>query len=131
MSDFAAMVLATIVFKTLIAMSGITCITLGYRLFCQGVFNQAGDITARHDQTSLTIKNGSPGTVLAVLGASLLGTTAWRGIHFDYVPNGNVVVAPVSVTHDLDSRIKILEGNANAIAKAETKLKIAKAEGVH
>lgn len=53
--------------------AGFGCIVMGYKLFVLGVMPQNGsDIDVKYREVRLTIKNASPGTILALVGLAMI-----------------------------------------------------------
>jgi len=53
----------------------------GYRLFCQGIGERAGDLRAETRGIKIVATRLTPGTFFALLGAAIIAVTVWRGIN--------------------------------------------------
>jgi hypothetical protein len=83
MSDFAAMLLATVSYKISLVLSGSFLAYLGYRLYCRGVLDAEGELKARSGDRSFVLRRVAPGAFFALFGTCIVGIVGWQGIHFD------------------------------------------------
>lgn len=97
MSDFAATLIASVVYKLAVLSSGTACVAMGYKLFKLGVFGQAGDFSFESEGRSFTVRRAAPGTVLGLFGAVVIGITVHRG--FDVTYGQTPVSEPIANSH--------------------------------
>jgi hypothetical protein len=79
-----ASILAITLYKLSCLIIGCLICFLGYSLFRHGAWGNAGDLDAKFKSGRLLLKSGAPGTFFAVLGASVVVSTIWHGMTFDY-----------------------------------------------
>lgn len=59
---------------------GLACCFMGYRLFMNGIWGEAGDLNAEFGNNKLVLKKAAPGTFFAVLGTIVICFTLWKGL---------------------------------------------------
>jgi len=72
-----AFIIYLIFYRIAIIVAGIWCITLGYRLFCKGVWphtekNNNSEFSAEFDKVKFNFKNAAPGSLFAFFGIILI-----------------------------------------------------------
>ena len=75
---------------------GIVALILGALLFRWGVSGEAS-LVAQHDQTKLQLTNASPGILVALFGALLLGSSLFSPLRIDPAAAASVAQAAQSV----------------------------------
>lgn len=56
---------------------------MGYRLFMSGIWGDAGSAEGAFGDNTLIIKKAAPGTFFAILGATIIVSTIWKGMEFE------------------------------------------------
>lgn len=59
---------------------GLASCFMGYRLFMNGIWGNAGDLNAKFGDNKLVLKKAAPGTFFAVLGTIIICFTLWKGL---------------------------------------------------
>lgn len=60
---------------------------LGYKLFMNGIWGEAGDVDAKFKDGSIVIRSAAPGTFFALFGAIIIGVTILKGWDVDVSSN--------------------------------------------
>jgi hypothetical protein len=79
MSEGLAIILGFTLYKVTGLLIGAFSCWLGYQLFRNGLWNSAGDVTAKYSKASIVIKSAAPGTFFAILGAGMMIAVVWKG----------------------------------------------------
>jgi hypothetical protein len=83
MSDFAGALILVGIYRAAVLVVGLCFGTMGYKLFAQGVYGNAGDFKASSGKFSVTLKNGAPGIFFALFGMAVVVGNIWKGIDID------------------------------------------------
>ncbi len=112
MTEFSQTVIALTIYRLFTVLIGLSFAFLGYKLFCHGIYDKAGDLKATLGERYIILKEAAPGTFFALFGVVVISISLWRGIEIDInrtktaIPNssqssrGNVFASP-----QLDSNI--------------------------
>jgi|GEM_PF-1782736 len=79
--DFAETI-SLLIFKISIVFAAVFIIFLGYKLFCKGIFDNAGSLNAEFNFKKIVLKQGAPGTFFVLFGTIILSFATWKGINF-------------------------------------------------
>lgn len=72
----------TFLYKIICLLVGLTCITLGYRLFVKGIFNESGDLESSWKSMKLIVRKAAPGTYFVLFGSLIIAFTIYKGLEF-------------------------------------------------
>ena len=72
-----------------IVIGGIS-ISLGYKLFMNGIWGNAGDLDVKFEKSNVVLRSAAPGSFFAVLGAAVLIFTIINGYHFKLTSNSDI-----------------------------------------
>ncbi len=71
---------------------------MGYRLFINGIWGNAGELDAGYDDTKIILKKAAPGTFFALFGALIISVTLYKGLEFnDYSSKTDGAIEPTIV----------------------------------
>lgn len=100
MTTDSSIILAITTYKVLSLATGTALAWMGFKLFKEGIWGNAGDVETAFKDNKLIIKNGAPGTFFAVLGAAIVVATVVQGISFNaqYGPTDAGLAAALSAT---------------------------------
>lgn len=79
MSDLVQVTIIVTLFRTALIFVGLSFAYLGYKLFCAGVYEHAGDLRAAWGESNLILKQAAPGTLFALFGVAVIGISMFRG----------------------------------------------------
>ena len=83
MSEFNQIVLLLTFYRIVTVLIGLAFAVLGYKLFCRGVYDKAGELKAAWGDRHLVLKQAAPGTIFALFGVVVIAIGLWRGIEID------------------------------------------------
>ncbi len=69
-----------VIYKVMSLLVGLASCFMGYRLFMNGIWGEAGDLNAEFGDNKLVLKKAAPGTFFAVLGTIVICFTLWKGL---------------------------------------------------
>jgi len=64
-------------------LTGLSIISLGYKLFVKGVFSESGDVEGSFKDYKLIVKKAAPGTYFVLFGSLIIGLIVFKGISID------------------------------------------------
>lgn len=79
MSDFVLTIAIVTLFRTVMVLVGVSFAYLGYKLFCRGIYDKAGDMEATWGKNKLLLKQAAPGTFFALFGVIVIAISIWKG----------------------------------------------------
>lgn len=97
MTEFVQVTIILVIYRCITVLVGLAIVYWGYRLFCVGVYEKAGDLKAAWGEGHLTLKQATPGTFFALFGAVVIAFSIWRGIHVETTrerPSESTAVEP-------------------------------------
>ena len=82
MSEANSLMLYMTIYKSTASLVGLGFAYMGYRLFVQGIFTEAGELTTNWEDRSLVLRKAAPGTFFALFGTVVVCLSIWRGLTF-------------------------------------------------
>ncbi|MDW3192083.1 MAG: hypothetical protein R8G66_06955 [Cytophagales bacterium] len=106
-----SIVWGVVIYKVMSLLVGLASCYMGYRLFMNGVWGEAGDLNAQFGDNKLVLKKAAPGTFFAVLGTVVICFTLWKGLDIDQKENGARIstVEPPKKTADPKEKEEVLD----------------------
>lgn len=83
MSTESIALIVILTYKLVTLFSGTLIIYMGYRLFTEGLFSEAGHLDGRFGQHRILLKRAAPGTFFALFGALVLLVSIVIGFDVD------------------------------------------------
>jgi hypothetical protein len=75
-------------YKITCLLTGLSIISLGYKLFVKGIFSESGDVEGSFKDYKLIIKKAAPGTYFVLFGSLIIGLVIFKGISTDETLTG-------------------------------------------
>jgi hypothetical protein len=79
-TTFTLTVLILGLYRIVAIMAGVGIAWMGFRLFCFGVFDKAGELAFEVGRNKLLLKRAAPGTFFSVCGTAIVIVTLYRGM---------------------------------------------------
>jgi hypothetical protein len=83
MVAYGEIFLGLLFYRILVVLTGLAFSILGYKLFCRGVYEKAGELKAAWGDRHLILKQAAPGTFFALFGVVIIAGSLWRGFEVD------------------------------------------------
>ncbi len=80
-SDVQLSVFSLLIYKVLSLSSGVFLSWLGYKLFQNGVWGNAGELSGKYKDNELLLKSAAPGTFFVVLGSLIILVSVFSGFN--------------------------------------------------
>ena len=80
MNEAHTLMLSLTLYKVITILAGLAFAFMGYKLFINGIFTEAGELSTNWEDKHLVLKKAAPGTFFAVLGTLIVCVSLWRGL---------------------------------------------------
>ncbi|MFL0811617.1 MAG: hypothetical protein K6L76_14450 [Agarilytica sp.] len=84
MESDLAIILSMTAYKIISLVVGVLFSYMGYKLFMNSVWGEAGDIDSTFGDNRIVIKKAAPGTFFSIFGAIIVGATIIKGLEYDH-----------------------------------------------
>lgn len=78
-----------VTYRIFTILAGTVIVYLGYRLFVLGIFEKAGELSAKWQGKSLAIRQAAPGTFFALFGSVIICVSIWKGVNLSVTSNSD------------------------------------------
>ena len=101
MSTEASIIFGVTLYKLACLFIGFGFCWMGYRLFVNGIWGNAGDFEAQFKDNKLIMKRAAPGTFFALFGAIIVSLTILKGLDFkSYTSVGPRPIIPTKTSEE-------------------------------
>jgi hypothetical protein len=88
-------------------LAGCLLVTLGYKLFVKGVFNESGDVEGSWRDYKLIVRKAAPGTYFVLFGSIIIAFAVFKGLEVKESEGYNNAdkVKPTSAPPSIDTLV--------------------------